>query len=169
MTDGETNDPGFATEVDDGVTTRAPVPRRRRSSRPKASNAPSLRPPTLMLDLLFGALMLFAFQMGDPTSRQFQTREFDLPTSEEGAKAEPATLLPLEPRRLGDRGWSYSTPDGSNLTAKEVHALAKTQNKTPVLMVSGGTPVQNYLDAEEPLRKLGLAVGLAVATEGDSQ
>ena len=28
------------------------------------SRTRSLRPPTLMIDLLFGALMLFAFQMG---------------------------------------------------------------------------------------------------------
>ena len=28
------------------------------------NNSGTLRPPTLMIDLLFGALMLFAFQMG---------------------------------------------------------------------------------------------------------
>ena len=57
------------------------------------SLAPTLRPPTLMIDLLFGALMLFAFQMGDPSIRQIIPRDFDLPTADETAGKEAKELL----------------------------------------------------------------------------
>ena len=60
--------------------TRSHPPKRR-----GRSLAPTLRPPTLMIDLLFGALMLFAFQMGDPSLRQIVPRDFDLPTADETA------------------------------------------------------------------------------------
>ena len=54
------------------------------SERPKHA---SLRPPTLMIDLLFGALMLFAFQMGDPHAKAVVPHEINLPT---GKRSVPA-------------------------------------------------------------------------------
>ena len=128
---------------------------------------PSLRPPTLMIDLLFGALMLFAFQMGDPSSQRVVPHDFEVPTSDENAGDEPETLLPLKPVRAQGDGWMYELPDGRRLSAGAVVKTAKNQNKTPILLVAKTASVQNYLDAEQPLRRLGLKVGLAVALEGE--
>ena len=129
---------------------------------------PSLRPPTLMIDLLFGALMLFAFQMGDPSSQRVVPHDFEVPTSDENAGDEPETLLPLKPVRAQGDGWMYELPDGRRLSAGAVVKTAKNQNKTPILLVAKTASVQNYLDAEQPLRRLGLKVGLAVALEGET-
>ena len=41
--------------------------------------------PTLMIDLLFGALMLFALHMGNPNSQEVVSKEFNLPTNNENA------------------------------------------------------------------------------------
>ena len=45
-------------------------------SQKRPASPPSLRPPTLMIDLLFGALMLFAFQMGTPVTSTISIKEF---------------------------------------------------------------------------------------------
>jgi hypothetical protein len=129
---------------------------------------PSLRPPTLMIDLLFGALMLFAFQMGDPSAQRIVPHDFEVPTSDGNAGNEPEPLLPLKPVRVqGDR-WMYELPDGRRLGAAAVANTVKSRNKTPILLVARTASVQNYLDAEQPLRRLGLKVGLAVALEGET-
>ena len=132
--------------------------------------APSLRPPTLMIDLLFSALMLFAFQMGDPNSQTIIPKDFDLPTSNQKANQKATSLLPLKPVRRGTTGWVYELPDGRQLDANAVSAFIKSEKKTPVLLVASETRVQNYIDAEHPLRRLGIKAGLAVALEeGESQ
>ncbi len=132
--------------------------------------APSLRPPTLMIDLLFSALMLFAFQMGDPNSQTIIPKDFDLPTSNQKADQKATSLLPLKPVRRGTTGWVYELPDGRQLDAAAVSAFIKSEKKTPVLLVASETRVQNYIDAEQPLRHLGIKAGLAVAIkEGESQ
>ena len=67
------------------------------SSRGRMKNrrsTPSLRPPTLMIDLLFGALMLFAFQMGDPNSQNAVSREIDLPADESANAKNAKKILP---------------------------------------------------------------------------
>ncbi len=127
----------------------------------------SLRPPTLMIDLLFGALMLFAFQMGNPNARQVVSYEFDLPTSSDTTNAKLNTLLPLKPVRKGDDKWMYETPDGRTLGPEKVAMTARKLKKTPVLVVPRTASIQSYLDAEQPLRLRGLKVGLAVALEGE--
>ena len=134
---------------------------------PGKADAPSLRPPTLMIDLLFGALMLFAFQMGDPNARQVVPHEFDLPTSGDAADAKLHTLLPLKPVRKGDDKWMYKMPDGRTLGPENVAKATRKLKKTPVLVVPRTASVQSYLDAEQPLRQRGLKVGLAVALEGE--
>ena len=53
------------------------------------------------------------------------------------------------------------------LTPKEVKVWAKNEGKTPVIVVTKSVSVQSYLDAEEPLRMLGLNVGLAVEHESE--
>lgn len=126
---------------------------------------PSLRPPTLMIDLLFGALMLFAFQMGDPNAKPISFHEFQLPTRDEDAAADPTEVLALTP--VGEPGgWSYQTAEGTRMNASEVAAKAEAGGLTPVLIVPQSASVQHYLNAEEPLRRQGLSVGLAVAIEG---
>ena len=151
----------------EGSTTAGRV---RKAVRPLGkTDAPSLRPPTLMIDLLFGTLMLFALLMGDPSARQVVSREFDLPTSDDAADAKLHTLLPLKPVRKGDDTWMYEMPDGRTLGPDKVAMAARKLKKTPVLVVPRTASVQSYLDAEQPLRQQGLKVGLAVAMEGEKR
>ena len=149
------------------------VNKRSTRSRPQKANgrslAPTLRPPTLMIDLLFGALMLFAFQMGDPTVRQIVPRDFDLPTADENAGKEAKELLPLKPVRTGTNDWAYELPSGKRLSVDGVVKMVRTKGMTPVLLIASTDKVQNYIDAEQPLRQAGLKAGLAVALEGETQ
>ena len=139
--------------------TPSELPDRRRAE------IPNLRPPTLMIDLLFGALMLFAFQMGNPNAREIVPYDFDLPTAEESRRNEAKTLLPLRPFPDGKGGWVYGRPEGGRLSAEEVATAVQRENVTPVLLVPRTSRVQNYLDAEQPLRARGLKAGLAVGPE----
>ena len=145
----------------DPLPEEADTSRARRRAR---GDAPSLRPPTLMIDLLFGALMLFAFQMGDPNARQVVPREVDLPTSDESAGDGPKELLALKPVKGGEK-WTYQLPNGERIGAEAVIEAVRTGKKTPILIVSKSASVQSYLDAEQPLRQRGLKVGLAVELE----
>jgi hypothetical protein len=135
-------------------------------SSPKHTNqgepAPSLRPPTMMIDLLFGALMLFAFQMGAPNSKTVVSHDVDLPTSSNSSKKEPVPLLALRPSRTHAGLWQYTLPDGRVLSSKDITKHIKKVGKIPVLIISRGARVQDYVDAEQPLRKAGLKAGLAV-------
>tara|TARA_Y100000031_G_scaffold38376_1_gene43175 strand:- start:182 stop:682 length:501 start_codon:yes stop_codon:yes gene_type:complete len=141
-------------------------------SRPQKANgrsmAPTLRPPTLMIDLLFGALMLFAFQMGDPSIRQIVPRDIDLPTADETAGNKAKELLPLKPVRTGTNDWVYELPSGKRLSVDAVVKMVQAEGKTPVLLVASTAKVQNYIDAEQPLRQAGLKAGLAVALKGET-
>lgn len=128
----------------------------------RGETLPSLRPPTMMIDLLFGALMLFAFQMGAPNSKTVVSHDVDLPTSSGSPEKEPIPLLALRPSRTQAGLWQYTLPDGRVLSSKDVTKHIKKIGKTPVLIVSRGARVQDYVDAEQPLRKAGLKAGLAV-------
>jgi hypothetical protein len=73
--------------------TRPSVTKKKGPSRDRRGHRPSsLRPPTLMIDLLFGALMLFAFQMGDPNARQVQTHDIELPAAADKNETKPARV-----------------------------------------------------------------------------
>ena len=128
-------------------------------------SSPSLRPPTLMIDLLFGALMLFAFQMGDPNTKKVVTHPIDLPTDEIADTGQTMDLLALVPVELKGGGWVYETNDGQRLTAEKVAERVGPKKIAPVLVLSKNISVQSYVDAETPLRKLGLKVGLSVTTD----
>jgi hypothetical protein len=130
--------------------------------------APSLRPHTLMIDLLFGALMLFALHMGNPNSQQIVAKAFDLPSTSENAEQEHHELVALAPIRGKEGNWRYETPEGNRLSAAEVRAWVNKKGTTPVLVVSRSLSVQDYIDAEEPLRKEGITVGLAVELESEA-
>ena len=118
-----------------------------------------------MIDLLFGALMLFAFQMGDPNAQQVQIHDLELPTATDKNQTKPVQIVPLTPVRRNRGTWGYKLSDGRVLSATEVAKFARIKNKTLILVVAKSESVQNYLDAEQPLRQLGLKVGLAVAIE----
>ena len=77
-------------------------------------------------------------------------------------------LLPLVPLRDGD-AWLYELMDGTQVDAKGALALAKKKKSRLVLIIEADTPVQSYLDAETPFRKLGARIGLAVKKEGDGK
>ena len=129
----------------------------------KRGMPPSLRPPTLMIDLLFGALMLFAFQMGDPNSVTVVPKNFDIPTSNDKAPKKNRNLLAVKPVKSGNVGWVYELPSGKRLSAEALAKMIKSENRTPVLLVPSDARVQSYIDAEQPLRRLGVKAGLAVA------
>lgn len=125
--------------------------------------APSLRPHTLMIDLVFAALMLLAFEIGPNTQQAAATRNLELPTLDESGAT--TSLLALRPVKTAG-GWRYELPYGSrSLAPDEVATLARTQGRTLVLLVNKSIRVETYLDAERPLRREGLTVGLAVVSE----
>ena len=136
-----------------------------RTSKQIRAAAPSLRPPTLMIDLLFGALMLFAFQMGDPNAVTVVAKDFPIPTSKENSPGKNHTLLPLKPVRSAGSGWLYELPNGDRVNAAGVARLIKSQKKTAVLLVPSDTLVQFAIDAEQPLQRLGIKAGLAVSVQ----
>jgi hypothetical protein len=140
----------------------APSPARKKSSNGLSKAPPSLRPPTLMIDLLFGALMLFAFQMGDPSSTTVIPKEFELPTSNESAKKKNQKLLALKPIKEDAGDWVYELPNGKRLSADGIAKTIRTEKRSPVLLVPRDTQVQSFIDAEQPLRRLGIKAGLAV-------
>jgi hypothetical protein len=128
----------------------------------RGKQSPSLRPPTMMIDLLFGALMLFAFQMGAPTAKTVVPHDVDLPTANNESKSDPAPLLALKPVKVPGGSWRYSLPDGRTLEPKEIAQHLKKSGQIPVLIVPRDARVQDYVDAEQPLRQSGLKAGLAV-------
>ena len=121
-----------------------------------------------MIDLLFGALMLFAFHMGDPNARSILRHDVTLPSSTKAADGRESKLLPLVPLRRGDT-WLYELIDGSQVGVKGALDLAAKKKSRLVLIIEANTPVQSYLDAEMPFRKLGARIGLAVKKEGDGK
>ena len=148
---------------EDSETRTDPKPVAKVSPKRGQSAPISLRPPTLMIDLLFGALMLFAFQMGDPNAVSIVSKDFELPTSNEKASKKKHNLLALKPVQIKGDEWHYELPDGKHLTAEAVVKLIINGNQTPVLLVPHDARVQSYIDAEQPLRRLGFKAGLAVA------
>ena len=143
-----------------------PKPVVRRKGRP--ARYLGLRPPTLMIDLLFGALMLFAFHMGDPNARSVVRHDVILPSSNKAVDGKETKLLALVPVKTGDT-WMYETNNGARIDVKAVLDIARQEKSRPVLIIAADTPVQSYLDAEMPFRKLGARVGLAVRKEGDKK
>ena len=115
---------------------------RRRKTR---GSMPNLRPPTLMIDLLFGALMLFAFQMGDPNSKSVIPHGIELPTDETQDTKKTTEILPLQPVSIRGGEWIYETNEGERLTADEVAGRTKSGKITELAVrdVIHGQPVRN--------------------------
>lgn len=136
----------------------------------RAEQSPSLRPPTMMIDLLFGALMLFAFQMGAPTAKTVVPHDVELPTANDKSNTDPAPLLALKPKKMSDGSWFYNLPDGRTLGPMDVARHIKKSGQVAVLIVPRDARVQDYVDAEQPLRQAGLKAGLAVELiEGEAR
>ena len=131
---------------------------------------PNLRPPTLMIDLLFGALMLFAFQMGNPNSQSITPHEIELPTSDVKAPRKGDNVLVLKPVRINSSTWLYEQQDGTRLRPLDVQVAVKEKKVTPVLLIAGDTSLTKAIAAQSPLRILGVQPGLAVAlTKGEKK
>jgi len=103
--------------------------------------------------------------MGDPNSGQIQTHNIEIPTAADNNETKPTQVMPLTPVRYAGNKWRYKLSDGGIMSATEVVKFSRYKDKTPILVVAKSASVQNYLDAEQPLRQLGLKVGLAVAIE----
>ncbi len=147
-----------------------PVPENRghETTQSWKSSPPSLRPPTLMIDLLFGALMLFAFQMGDPSNRQVIASDVNLPSIADDPGQSVQDVMGLRPIRSEDGSWLYQLSDGTVLDAE--HVAGATDEASEIILIMGATDsVQNYVDAEQELRKNGLSVGMAVELKEENQ
>jgi len=121
----------------------------------------SLRPPTLMIDLLFGALMLFAFQMGY-VDKPVVSHNIDLPTKkskDKKSKKKIYTVIPI-PGKNGK--WLFKINSGKLLTALQIKREVQKKGRVPVMVFAHTTDLQSYLEAEQELRQHGLKPGLAV-------
>ena len=137
-------------------------PEARATSRAQAQ--PSLRPPTIALDMLF-LLAFIAFLEMNPISESVISHSANLPTADKSSGTEPASPLALRPV-LSDGKWLYRTSTGELMTASEVAESTRKQKLTPILIITQSSSVQTYLDAQQPLTRLGLKkVGLAVTSE----
>ena len=114
----------------------------------------TLRPPTLMIDLLFGALMLFAFQMGY-VDKAVVTHDIKLPTSTNKKDKERKNVLPVTPVRGQNGNWSFKLAGGKILSTNEVVKELKKSGKTPVISLPAQTRIQTYMDASDVLRSHG--------------
>ena len=125
------------------------------------NNSGSLRPPTLMIDLLFGALMLFAFQMGY-VDKPVTPHNVELPTAPDKQKKKAAAIYSVIPI-IGKAGkWQFKVNDDRLLSAAEIKKEVRKKKQTPVMIFSRTTDLQSYLEAEQELRRHGLKPGLAV-------
>lgn len=135
------------------------------ASRPSIGRKPTLRPPTVMLDLLLGTVMVFAFHLG-PVTRPaaVDTRDVSAPGISEAAK--PLLLYPVR----GPNGPAYREEGQSRLlSATEVVALAGERGGRLALVADPRVPLGAFLEAEAPLRSLGLDVALAVTAQKDER
>jgi len=121
----------------------------------------SLRPPTLMIDLLFGALMLFAFQMGY-VDRPVVSHNIELPSKTSKAKKSKKRIYTVIPI-LGKKGkWLFKVNNGKLLSALQIKKEVRKKGRTPVIVFPHTTDLQSYLEADQELRRHGLKPGLAV-------
>ena len=133
-------------------------PNERKKSLP--SKTRSLRPPTLMIDLLFGALMLFAFQMGY-VDQPIIPQDVELPAVNAERESKSREILAIIPVKNKIGEWKYQLRSGKLFSAESIKRKVEKDGKTPVLIFSKQTSLQVYLEAEQQLRSLGLKPGLA--------
>jgi hypothetical protein len=131
---------------------------RKRAIAPK--QAPSLRPPTLMIDLLFSALMLFAFHMGNPSSVELSIDDIDLPVASDRSGDDLDDAITLRPIQRGT-AWFFQKSDGTVVAAADV-VQGEPEGQRAVIIMSATDPIQTYVSAEQELKAHGLLVGMAV-------
>ena len=129
------------------------------TGRRPARREATLRPHTLMLDLLLATVMLFAFHLGPATRpAAVDTRDLSAP-----GQTEATTSMLLHPVR-GPDGQAYREAGQSKLLSPpEVAALARARGARLALVADPRASLGAFLEAEGPLREMGLDVALAVA------
>jgi hypothetical protein len=149
------------------MTSKTAVPSspQRRAVAPK--QAPSLRPPTLMIDLLFSALMLFAFHMGNPSAVELSVEDIDLPVASDRSGNDLESAVTLRPIQRGT-AWFFQKPDGSVVSAVDV-MQGEPEGQRAVIIMSATDPIQIYVSAEQALKAHGLLVGMAVELVEEKQ
>ena len=121
----------------------------------------TLRPPTLMIDLLFGALMLFAFQMGY-VDTPVVSHDIQLPTSSTEKNKDSKSIFQVIPVKEKNGNWKFEIPGGKILSTNEVIKRLKKNKKTPVVVLSNWAKIQTYVDAAGVLRDHGVKPTLGV-------
>ena len=121
----------------------------------------TLRPPTLMIDLLFGALMLFAFQMGY-VDTPVVSHDIQLPTSSTEKNKDSKSIFQVIPVKEKNGNWKFKTPGGKILSTNEVVKKLRKNKKTPVVVLPNWEKIQTYVDAADVLRDHGVKPTLGV-------
>lgn len=149
-----------------GARAPSPSPSPSPSTRRRGQSNRGLRPPTLMLDLLLGTLMLFAFQLG-PGGKAVDQQP--MRATGQAQKDKPTRPLVLTPVRT-DGGWTYHEVQSERtLSAPEVAARVQSSDRRVVLQTGTSMPVGTYLEAQRPLRSRSLRVGVTVKGGGRNE
>lgn len=119
----------------------------------------TLRPPTLMIDLLFGALMLFAFQMGY-VDMPVVSDDIPLPTSAIKKNSDSKSIFQVIPVREKNGSFKFKIPGGKILSTNEVVKKLRKNKKTPVVVLPNWEKIQTYVDAAGVLRHHGFKPSL---------
>jgi hypothetical protein len=128
------------------------------AGRPSVQRQATLRPHTLMLDLLLQTVMLFALLMG-LVARPAVVDTRDVSTPGQAEAAEPLLFHSVR----GPSGLAYRQDGQSKLlSAQEVAALVRARGVRLALVADPRAPLDAFLAIEQPLRSVGLDVALAV-------
>ena len=90
----------------------------------------TLRPPTLMIDLLFDALMLFAFQMGY-VDTPVVSHDIQLPPSSTEKNKDSKSIFQVIPVKEKNGNLKFKIPGGKILSTNEVIKRLRKNKKTP--------------------------------------
>jgi hypothetical protein len=114
-----------------------------------------------MLDLLLQTVMLFALQLG-PVGRPATVDARDVSAAGRSEATRPLLLYPVR----GPAGLAYREDGQSKLLSPpEVAALVRARGTRLALVADPRAPLDVFLEAERPLRSIGLDVVLTVAAE----
>ena len=112
-----------------------------------------------MIDLLFGALMLFAFQMGY-VDTPVVSHDIQLPTSSTEKNKDSKSIFQVIPVREKNGSLKFKIPGGKILSTNEVIKKLRKNKKTPVVVLPNWAKIQTYVDAAGVLRHHGFKPSL---------
>ena len=125
---------------------------------PNYKERSSLRPPTLMIDLLFGALMLFAMLMGDPNAKNVYIEFIELPVKDNQSPQKAFLLIP----KFIDSSWIYFNENKKKFTPQEVKQIIGQKNYAVVLAIPEDATLDFYFKAINPLQVINIQnIGIA--------